>query len=194
MLLLILLFKKPWFKSVHFSIKHFIMKTYIGGSSFGSLVVLVGPCNLAWYWEITFWYCTLLCLPGTLPNMINVIYWKKPLKWDCTVGSCSDARLAFSLAYFLAVVMENHEVFGYWFSYISCSIDEFFECFDGMRSYQAISGSSGIWNWTCSVFSAISVASNLASGSGHVPKGNILIIMGMRLVNFLQICCFNLLF
>nr|XP_010932621.1 autophagy-related protein 2 isoform X1 [Elaeis guineensis] len=50
------------------------------------------------------------------------------------------------------------------------SIDEFFECFDGMRSYQANSSSSGIWNWTCSVFSAISVASNLASGSGHVPK------------------------
>ncbi|XP_010909747.1 autophagy-related protein 2 isoform X2 [Elaeis guineensis] len=49
------------------------------------------------------------------------------------------------------------------------SIDEFFECFDGMRSYEANSGTSGIWNWTCSVFSAISVASNLASGSGHVP-------------------------
>ncbi|XP_038972268.1 autophagy-related protein 2-like isoform X2 [Phoenix dactylifera] len=49
------------------------------------------------------------------------------------------------------------------------SIDEFFECFDGMRTYRANSGTSGIWNWTCSVFSAISVASNLASGSGHVP-------------------------
>ena len=50
-----------------------------------------------------------------------------------------------------------------------CSIDQFFECFDGMRSSQA--GSSGIWNWTCSVFSAITVASNLASGSGHISIG-----------------------
>ncbi|KAI3445996.1 hypothetical protein Pfo_002661 [Paulownia fortunei] len=28
---------------------------------------------------------------------------------------------------------------------------------------------SGMWNWTCSVFSAITAASNLASGSLHVP-------------------------
>ncbi|RRT49589.1 hypothetical protein B296_00036937 [Ensete ventricosum] len=56
--------------------------------------------------------------------------------------------------------------------YIYCSIDQFFECFDGMRSSHAYSASSGIWNWTCSVFSAISVASNLASGMGDVPKGN----------------------
>nr|XP_018675172.1 PREDICTED: autophagy-related protein 2 isoform X2 [Musa acuminata subsp. malaccensis] len=50
------------------------------------------------------------------------------------------------------------------------SIDQFFECFDGMRSSHAYSASSGIWNWTCSVFNAISVASNLASGMGDVPK------------------------
>ncbi|KAJ6798912.1 autophagy-related protein 2 [Iris pallida] len=49
------------------------------------------------------------------------------------------------------------------------SIDQFFECFDGMRSSQANSGNSGIWHWTCSVFSAITVASNLASGSVHIP-------------------------
>ncbi|ONK66112.1 uncharacterized protein A4U43_C06F4270 [Asparagus officinalis] len=47
------------------------------------------------------------------------------------------------------------------------SIDQFFECFDGMRS--ARGGSSSIWNWTCSVFSAITVASDLASGAGHIP-------------------------
>ncbi|KAJ0983582.1 hypothetical protein J5N97_011837 [Dioscorea zingiberensis] len=49
------------------------------------------------------------------------------------------------------------------------SIDQFFECFDEFRSSQATLGNSGIWNWTCSVFSAITVASNLASGSTHIP-------------------------
>ncbi|PKA52577.1 hypothetical protein AXF42_Ash001558 [Apostasia shenzhenica] len=48
------------------------------------------------------------------------------------------------------------------------SIDQFFECFDGLRSCHANSQSSGLWNWTCSVFSAINVASNLASGSSHI--------------------------
>ncbi|KAJ0983592.1 hypothetical protein J5N97_011847 [Dioscorea zingiberensis] len=49
------------------------------------------------------------------------------------------------------------------------SIDQFFECFDEFRSSQATLGNSGIWNWTCSVFSAITAASNLASGSTHIP-------------------------
>ncbi|XP_072952830.1 autophagy-related protein 2 [Typha angustifolia] len=49
------------------------------------------------------------------------------------------------------------------------SIDQFFECFEGMRSSQMNSG-SGIWNWTCSVFNAITFASTLASGSDHVPQ------------------------
>ncbi|KAI5423951.1 hypothetical protein KIW84_030248 [Lathyrus oleraceus] len=31
-------------------------------------------------------------------------------------------------------------------------------------------GSSGMWNWTCSVFSAITAASSLASGSLHLPS------------------------
>lgn len=31
-----------------------------------------------------------------------------------------------------------------------------------------------MWNWTCSVFSAITVASNLAAGSLHIPTGNVL--------------------
>ncbi|KAG0447467.1 hypothetical protein HPP92_028321 [Vanilla planifolia] len=50
------------------------------------------------------------------------------------------------------------------------SIDQFFECFDGLRSSESNSGNSGLWNWTYSVFSAINVASNLASGSCHVLK------------------------
>lgn len=49
------------------------------------------------------------------------------------------------------------------------SLDQFFECFDGMRSSQAAAlGNSGIWNWTCSVFSAITAASSLASGSMYI--------------------------
>eukprot|EP00268_Persea_americana_P033736 TRINITY_DN33367_c0_g1_i1.p1 TRINITY_DN33367_c0_g1~~TRINITY_DN33367_c0_g1_i1.p1 ORF type:complete len:2069 (+),score=417.13 TRINITY_DN33367_c0_g1_i1:91-6297(+) len=49
------------------------------------------------------------------------------------------------------------------------SIDQFFECFDGMRSSHAAAlGHSGIWNWTCSVFSAITAASSLAAGSVHI--------------------------
>ncbi|KAI9123609.1 hypothetical protein K1719_004909 [Acacia pycnantha] len=47
------------------------------------------------------------------------------------------------------------------------SVDQFLECLDGMRSYQSALGSSGMWNWTCSVFSAITAASTLASGSLH---------------------------
>ncbi|KAL8541374.1 hypothetical protein ACS0TY_002578 [Phlomoides rotata] len=50
------------------------------------------------------------------------------------------------------------------------SVDQFFECIDGLRSSQSALGSSGMWNWTCSVFSAITAASNLASGSLHVPS------------------------
>lgn len=33
------------------------------------------------------------------------------------------------------------------------------------------SGNSGIWNWTCSVFNAITFASSLASGSDQIPGG-----------------------
>ncbi|KAM7474898.1 hypothetical protein LguiB_022141 [Lonicera macranthoides] len=50
------------------------------------------------------------------------------------------------------------------------SVDQFFECFDGLRNSQSALGSSGILNWTCSVFSAITAASNLASGSLHIPS------------------------
>ncbi|XP_071733670.1 autophagy-related protein 2 [Rutidosis leptorrhynchoides] len=49
------------------------------------------------------------------------------------------------------------------------SVDQFFECFDELRSSQSALGNSGMWNWTCSVFSAITAASNLASGSLHIP-------------------------
>ncbi|XP_059647781.1 autophagy-related protein 2 isoform X2 [Cornus florida] len=50
------------------------------------------------------------------------------------------------------------------------SIHQFFECFDGMRSSQSALGQSGMWNWTCSVFSAITAATSLASGSLHIPS------------------------
>ncbi|KAL1534637.1 autophagy-related protein 2-like isoform X1 [Salvia divinorum] len=50
------------------------------------------------------------------------------------------------------------------------SVDQFFECIDGLRNSQSALGNSGMWNWTCSVFSAITAASNLASGSLHVPS------------------------
>ncbi|XP_042010963.1 autophagy-related protein 2-like isoform X1 [Salvia splendens] len=49
------------------------------------------------------------------------------------------------------------------------SVDQFFECIDGLRNSHSALGNSGMWNWTCSVFSAITAASNLASGSLHVP-------------------------
>ncbi|CAN6439012.1 unnamed protein product [Victoria cruziana] len=48
------------------------------------------------------------------------------------------------------------------------SVNQFFDCLDGISSQSALS-SSGIWNWTCSVFSTISAASSLASGSLHIP-------------------------
>ncbi|XAR59460.1 hypothetical protein NMG60_11015302 [Bertholletia excelsa] len=50
------------------------------------------------------------------------------------------------------------------------SVEQFFECFDGMRSSQSAVGNSGMWNWTCSVFSAITAASNLASGSSYISS------------------------
>ncbi|KAJ0076917.1 hypothetical protein Patl1_36151 [Pistacia atlantica] len=53
---------------------------------------------------------------------------------------------------------------------LGASVNQFFECFDGMRNSQSALGSSGMWNWTCSVFSAITAASNLASGTLQVPS------------------------
>ncbi|XBI36912.1 hypothetical protein VPH35_122349 [Triticum aestivum] len=50
------------------------------------------------------------------------------------------------------------------------SIDQFFECFEELRNSQTNLGNSGIWDWTCSVFNAITFASTLASGSDQVPK------------------------
>ncbi|OWM79230.1 hypothetical protein CDL15_Pgr003402 [Punica granatum] len=50
------------------------------------------------------------------------------------------------------------------------SVDQFFECFDVMRNSQSAIGASGMWNWTCSVFSAITAASSLASGSLHISS------------------------
>ncbi|GER56644.1 autophagy 2 [Striga asiatica] len=50
------------------------------------------------------------------------------------------------------------------------SVDQFFECFDGLRNSQSALGNSGMWNWSCSVFSAITAASYLASGSLHVSS------------------------
>ncbi|XP_023532824.1 autophagy-related protein 2 isoform X1 [Cucurbita pepo subsp. pepo] len=46
------------------------------------------------------------------------------------------------------------------------SVDQFFECLDEIRSSQSALGSSGVWN---SVFSAITAASSLASGSLPIP-------------------------
>ncbi|KAJ8423303.1 hypothetical protein Cgig2_002566 [Carnegiea gigantea] len=48
---------------------------------------------------------------------------------------------------------------------LGSSVDQFFECFDGMRSFHSALGNSGMWGWTSTVFSAITAASNLASGS-----------------------------
>ncbi|CAN8258801.1 unnamed protein product [Cochlearia groenlandica] len=53
---------------------------------------------------------------------------------------------------------------------IGGSVDQFFECFDAMRSYQSAFGSQGMWNWTSSVFTAINAASSLASGSLLLPS------------------------
>lgn len=50
------------------------------------------------------------------------------------------------------------------------SVEQFFECFDGMRNSQSALGNSGMWNWTSSVVNAITAASNLASGSLHMPS------------------------
>lgn len=50
-------------------------------------------------------------------------------------------------------------------------MDQFFECFDELRSSQSSLSNSGMWNWTRSVFTAITAASNLASGSVHIPLG-----------------------
>lgn len=55
--------------------------------------------------------------------------------------------------------------------YSLCSVDQFLECFDGLRSSQNDLASSRILSWTCSIFNAITAASNLASGSYYVPPG-----------------------
>lgn len=53
---------------------------------------------------------------------------------------------------------------------LGASVNQFFECFDGMRNSQSALGGSGMWNWTCSVFTAITAASNLASGTLQIPS------------------------
>ncbi|ERM97144.1 autophagy-related protein 2 isoform X1 [Amborella trichopoda] len=53
---------------------------------------------------------------------------------------------------------------------LGASIDQFFECYDALRSSQATLSSNGIWNLTCSFFSAVTAASSLASGSIHIPS------------------------
>ncbi|KAJ4825810.1 hypothetical protein Tsubulata_039760 [Turnera subulata] len=53
---------------------------------------------------------------------------------------------------------------------LGASMDQFFECLDGMRNSQSVLGSSGMWNWTNSVFSALTATSSLASGSLHMPS------------------------
>nr|GLL47319.1 autophagy-related protein 2 isoform X1 [Ipomoea trifida] len=60
------------------------------------------------------------------------------------------------------------------------SVDQFFECFDGLRNSQSALGSSGMWNWTCSVFSAITAASTLASGSLHIPSDQLHVETNLR--------------
>ncbi|KAI4367619.1 hypothetical protein MLD38_023335 [Melastoma candidum] len=50
------------------------------------------------------------------------------------------------------------------------SLDQFFECFDELRNSQFSVGGVGMLNWTCSVFSAITAASSLASGSMHISS------------------------
>ncbi|KAH9314281.1 hypothetical protein KI387_022908, partial [Taxus chinensis] len=51
------------------------------------------------------------------------------------------------------------------------SIDEFFECFDGTRSFQASPTNSGLLGLTYSVFSAITAASTHSSGSVLINSG-----------------------
>ncbi|KAK9109179.1 hypothetical protein Sjap_017239 [Stephania japonica] len=63
---------------------------------------------------------------------------------------------------------------------LSASIDQFFECFDGLRNSQSALSNSGMWNWTCSVFSAITAASSLASGSIHIPPGQVHFEINLR--------------
>ncbi|XP_076951315.1 autophagy-related protein 2-like [Bidens hawaiensis] len=58
-------------------------------------------------------------------------------------------------------------------SEFGASVDQFFECFDELRSSQSALGNSGMWNWTCSVFSAITAASNLASGSLYIEQKHV---------------------
>ncbi|KAL6963999.1 hypothetical protein U1Q18_035005 [Sarracenia purpurea var. burkii] len=60
------------------------------------------------------------------------------------------------------------------------SIEQFFECVDGMRNSQSSLGNSGMWNWTSSVFNAITVASNLASGSLHIPQDQQLVETNLK--------------
>ncbi|KAK4784612.1 hypothetical protein SAY86_018980 [Trapa natans] len=76
----------------------------------------------------------------------------------------NDVKLPFFISNWMPSSVEKDEPdFG-------ASVDQFFECFDGMRSSQSALGASGMWNWTCSVFSAITAASSLASGSLHVSS------------------------
>ena len=64
-------------------------------------------------------------------------------------------------------------------------MDQFFECLDEIRSSQSALGSSGVWN---SVFSAITAASSLASGSLPIPCG----VYALALLCYALACVFEL--
>ncbi|CAM8937754.1 unnamed protein product [Rhodiola kirilowii] len=65
-------------------------------------------------------------------------------------------------------VNENHTDGQYEGLDFGSSVEQFFECVDGLRSSQSALASSGILGWTCSVFNAITAASNLAPGSYYM--------------------------
>ncbi|CAM8937814.1 unnamed protein product [Rhodiola kirilowii] len=68
-------------------------------------------------------------------------------------------------------VNENHTDGQYEGLDFGSSVQQFFECVDGLRSSQSAPASSGILGWTCSVFNAITAASNLAPGSYYISPG-----------------------
>ncbi|CAM8936690.1 unnamed protein product [Rhodiola kirilowii] len=68
-------------------------------------------------------------------------------------------------------VNENHTDGQYEGLDFGSSVEQFFECVDGLRSSQSALASSGILGWTCSVFNAITAASNLAPGSYYISPG-----------------------
>ncbi|XP_052191983.1 autophagy-related protein 2 [Diospyros lotus] len=118
------------------------------------------------------------CYPSTSDSFVT----SSDNSIPCNENSFSNISLPLGKETAIAALLPESQLISDWVPFsnqrdstegepdFGASIEQFFECFDSLRNSQSALGSSGMWNWTSSVFGAITAASNLASGSLHIPS------------------------